>query len=173
MAQKSRAGQEQSVRTQEFRYRAARREGYETMFRSTFLAAAAGAAILFGPQPTLAGDTPAPDNAYVYVGWPNDGEVIRSRRFKVWFGLRHIGVAPAGIKKPNTGHHHLIVDAPLPSFDDEVPNDRNHLHFGAGQTETIIELEPGQHTLQLLFADYDHIPHNPPIYSKRKTITVR
>ncbi len=144
------------------------------MHRPNIVAAAAVAfAYMFVPQSADAGDTPAPNNAYVYIGWPNDVEVIHGRRFKVWFGLRHMGIAPAGIAKPNSGHHHLIVDAPLPPFDDEVPNDRNHLHFGAGQSEARIELPSGEHTLQLLFADYDHIPHNPPIYSSRKTIYVK
>ncbi len=144
------------------------------MHRPIKLAAAAVAfAYMFVSQPAFAGETAAPKNAYVYIGWPNDGEVILGRRFKVWFGLRHMGIAPAGIAKPNTGHHHLIVDAPLPPLDDEVPNDRNHLHFGAGQSEAKIELTPGEHTLQLIFADYDHIPHNPPVYSTRKTIYVK
>ncbi len=121
----------------------------------------------------LAGDTPAPKDAYVYIGWPNDGEVINGHRFKVWFGLRHMGVAPAGVDKPNTGHHHLLVDTDLPPFDEPIPNDRNHLHFGGGQTETILELPSGTHTLQLLMGDMNHIPHNPPVYSKKITITVR
>ncbi len=121
----------------------------------------------------LAGPTPAPSNAYLYIGWPNDGEVIHSRRFRVWFGLRHMGVAPAGVDKPNTGHHHLLIDTELPSFDEPIPNDRNHLHFGGGQTETMLELPPGTHTLQLLMGDAKHIPHNPPVYSRKITITVR
>jgi hypothetical protein len=121
----------------------------------------------------LAGDTPSPKDAYVYIGWPNDGEVINAQHFKVWFGLRHMGVAPAGVDKPNTGHHHLLIDTDLPPFDEPIPNDRNHLHFGGGQTETIVELPPGTHTLQLLLGDKDHIPHNPPVYSQKITITVR
>ncbi len=121
----------------------------------------------------LAGETPSPKDAYVYIGWPNDGEVINAHRFKVWFGLRHMGVAPAGVDKPNTGHHHLLVDTDLPPFDEPIPNDRNHLHFGGGQTETILELPPGTHTLQLIMGDKDHIPHNPPVYSQKITITVR
>jgi hypothetical protein len=122
----------------------------------------------------LAGSTPAPANAYLYIGWPNDGEVIRSGRpFRVWFGLRNMGVAPKGANVPNTGHHHLLIDTDLPPFDEEIPSDRNYLHFGGGQTETMLELPPGQHTLQLLMGDYDHIPHNPPVYSKKITITVK
>lgn len=120
-----------------------------------------------------AGQTPAAKNAYLYIGWPNDGEVIRTRRFRVWFGLRNAGVAPAGVEKANTGHHHLIIDAPLPPFDQEIPADKNHLHFGAGQSEAIIELAPGKHTLQLLMGDHQHIPHNPPIYSRKITIEVK
>lgn len=126
-----------------------------------------------GQTPALAGDTPAPKDAYLYIGWPNDGEIVRNRRFRVWFGLRNFGIAPSGVKKRNTGHHHLIVDAPLPPLDEEIPADKNHLHFGAGQSEAIIELPPGRHTLQLIMGDHDHVPHNPPIISKRITITVR
>ena len=122
----------------------------------------------------LAAGSPAPDNAYVYIGWPNDGEVLYGGRpFRVWFGLRHLGVAPKGVDKPNTGHHHLLIDTDLPPLDEEIPSDRNHIHFGAGQTETMLELPPGTHTLQLLMADHDHMPHDPPIYSKKITITVK
>lgn len=133
---------------------------------------AASMAVALASQSSLAGNTPAPKNAYVYLGWPNDGEHVRTCRFRVWFGLRHMGIAPASVNKKNTGHHHLIIDAPLPPFDREIPNDRNHIHFGAGQSEAVIELAPGKHTLQLLFADHNHIPHNPPIYSRKRTITV-
>lgn len=119
-----------------------------------------------------AGDSPAPKDAYLYIGWPNDGEVIRGRTFKVWFGLRNMGVAPAGVEHPNTGHHHLIIDAPLPPLDEPIPADLNHLHFGAGQTEAVIELQPGEHTLQLLFADQNHVPHQPPVYSRVVKIRV-
>jgi hypothetical protein len=122
---------------------------------------------------TVAGRTPAPADAYVYIGWPNDGEVIYNTRFKVWFGTRNFGVAPAGVDKPNTGHHHLLIDVDLPPLDQPIPNDKNHLHFGGGQTETVIELPPGKHTLQLLMGDANHVPHNPPVMSKKITIYVR
>ena len=126
------------------------------------------------PGVLVAGDTPAPKNAYLYIGWPNDGEVIRSGRpFRVWFGLRNMGVAPKGVDRAAAGHHHLLIDTPLPPFDEEIPSDRNHLHFGAGQTETMLELPPGRHTLQLLMGDANHVPHNPPVYSKKITITVK
>ena len=116
---------------------------------------------------------PAPADAYVYIGWPLDRQVVTGPRFKVWFGTRNFGVAPAGVTKTNTGHHHLIINAPLPPLDKPIPNDRNHLHFGLGQTETMLELPPGTHTLQLLMGDADHVPHDPPVMSKRITITVR
>ncbi len=131
-------------------------------------------ALMAAPLALQAGDTPAPKNAYLYIGWPNDGEVIRSGRpFRVWFGLRHMGVAPKGVDRAAAGHHHLLINTPLPPFDEEIPSDRNHLHFGAGQTETMLELPPGKHTLQLLMGDANHMPHNPPVYSKKITITVR
>ncbi len=141
------------------------------MHKTGLLAAVLLAAGLSG-QSAVAGDTPAPKDAYVYIGWPNDGEVVRSTRFPVWFGLRNMGVAPAGIIKPNTGHHHLLVDTEVPPLDQDIPADKNHLHFGAGQTETVLELPPGRHTLQLIMGDQDHVPHNPPVISKRITITV-
>ena len=121
----------------------------------------------------VAGDSPAPKNAYLYIGWPNDGEVIYGENFRVWFGLRNMGVSPAGIDKPMTGHHHLIIDAPLPPMDEEIPSDNNHLHFGHGQSETRITLPPGTHTLQLLLGDRNHVPHNPPVVSQKITITVK
>lgn len=137
------------------------------------LAAAAAAAFLW-PGIALAGTTPAPANAYVYIGWPNDGQVLPAGKpFRVWFGLRNMGVAPKDVKFPNTGHHHLLIDTDLPPLDQEIPSDRKHLHFGAGQTETMLDLPPGKHTLQLLMGDDKHIPHNPPVYSKKITITVK
>ena len=144
-----------------------------TAFFISAIALAALTAMLAVRSDAEAGQTPAAKNAYLYIGWPNDGEVIRTRRFRVWFGLRNAGVAPAGVEKANTGHHHLIIDAPLPPFDQEIPADKNHLHFGAGQSEAIIELAPGKHTLQLLMGDHQHIPHNPPIYSRKITIEVK
>ena len=88
------------------------------------------------------------------------------------FGLREMGVAPAGSERANSGHHHLLIDTELPPLDQPIPNDFNHLHFGAGQTEADITLKPGTHTLQLLLGDKDHIPHNPPVMSPRIRIVV-
>jgi hypothetical protein len=140
------------------------------MRRPTLALLAALAALV--ATPALAGPTPAPKGAYCYIGWPNDGETVKSP-FKVWFGLRGMGVAPAGVDKPNTGHHHLIVDADLPPPDQPIPNNKNYLHFGGGQTETVLDLPPGKHTLQLLLGDAKHISFNPPVKSKKITITVR
>jgi hypothetical protein len=125
------------------------------------------------PPPAAGQRTPAPPEAHVYIGWPNDGERLRAGRIKVWFGARNIGVAPAGVNKANTGHHHLLIDVPLPPLDEPIPNTKNHLHFGAGQTETYIDLAPGTHTLQLMMGDADHVPHDPPVTSKKITIHVR
>ena len=136
--------------------------------------AAAALAAFLGATLAFAGPTPAPSNAYAYIGWPNDGQVLAAGKpFRVWFGLRYMGVAPKDVKFPNTGHHHLLIDTDLPPTDEEIPSDRNHLHFGAGQTETMLELPPGKHTLQLLMGDDKHIPHDPPIKSKKITIIVK
>ena len=115
--------------------------------------------------------TPAPEGAEVYIISPADGETVSSP-VTVRFGLSGLGVAPAGVEKENTGHHHLIVDAELPAFDQPIPADDTHIHFGGGQTETTVELEPGEHSLQLLLGDWSHVPHDPPIYSEQITITV-
>lgn len=117
--------------------------------------------------------TPAPHDAYVYIGWPLDGATVNGSHIKVWFGTRNFGIAPAGVAVKNTGHHHLLIDVPVPPLDQPIPNDRNHLHFGLGQTETVIELPPGKHTLQLLMGDADHVPHDPALMSRRITIYVR
>ena len=92
----------------------------------------------------------------------------------VRFGLKGMGVAPAGIEKENTGHHHLLIDvAELPTLDEPIPADDNHKHFGGGQTEVTLELPVGSHTLQLLLGDLNHIPHDPPVVSEKVTITVQ
>ncbi len=139
------------------------------MFRLIFAALAGG---LLGSAAVMAGPTPAAPNAKVYIIWPYDGAVIKGGKFWVRMGVRNMGIAPAGFEFPNTGHHHLIIDSDLPSFDEEIPSDKNHLHFGGGQTEARLELPPGKHTLQMLIADHNHVPHDPPLYSKKITIYV-
>ena len=130
------------------------------------------AALLFS-GPLMAERTPSPRNAYLYIGWPNDGEVLRANHpFRVWFGLRNMGVAPKGTPKPNTGHHHLLIDTDLADAKLPVPSDDNHLHFGKGQTETTLDLGPGSHTLQLVLGDGNHVPHDPPVVSEPIRITV-
>jgi hypothetical protein len=124
-------------------------------------------------QAPAAGRTAAPPDAYLYIGFPADGQTLKAGKIKVWFGARNIGVAPAGVTTAKTGHHHLLINAPLPPMDQEIPNDKNHIHFGAGQTETVLDLPPGTYTLQLLMGDANHVPHNPPVVSKRITIHVR
>ena len=123
------------------------------------------------PAPVAAAQAPAPGTrrpspagARVYIVSPQNGAYVPTT-FTVRFGLEKMGVAPAGVDKPNSGHHHLLIDAPLPPLDKPIPNDENHLHFGAGQTETTVTLPKGQHTLQLLLGDAFHIPHEPPVYS--------
>ena len=119
-----------------------------------------------------AGSTPAPADAKVYFIAPQDGAEVTSP-VTVRFGLSGMGVAPAGTEKEKTGHHHLIVDAELPDMDQPIPSSDNYRHFGGGQTEAVLELSPGQHTLQLLVGDLLHIPHNPPVMSEKITITVK
>ena len=123
--------------------------------------------------PAHAQRTPAPQNAAVYIIWPADGTVINGGRFWLRMGLRNMGVAPKGVKMANVGHHHVLIDTGLPAMDQQIPNDRNHVHFGAGETEARIELPPGRHTLQLLLGDDNHMPHDPPIRSNPITVTVR
>lgn len=121
----------------------------------------------------LAGNTAAPPNAEAKIIWPPNGAVLSSGNLWVRMGLRNMGVAPKGVVVPNTGHHHLLIDTEIPALDQPIPNDRNHLHFGAGETEARVELPPGKHTLQLLMGDHEHVPHNPPIKSKKISVTVK
>jgi hypothetical protein len=140
--------------------------------RSFLVAAAVGLATT--SSGALAGETPSAPGTWLYIGFPQDGAVVTANKpFRVWFGLRNMGVAPKGVKYPNTGHHHLLIDTALPPDDQEIPNDRNHLHFGAGETEATIELPPGRHTLQLLMGDDRHVPHKPPVHSKMITVTAK
>ncbi|MCH8862268.1 MAG: DUF4399 domain-containing protein [Proteobacteria bacterium] len=130
-----------------------------------------GAAAWAGETGDAGAKSRAPGNAKVYFISPADGETVKSP-VTVRFGLEGMGVAPAGVDKANTGHHHLIIDAPLPDFAYAVPADAQHRHFGGGQTEVSLELAPGTHRLQLLLGDHNHLPHAPPVASKVITITV-
>jgi hypothetical protein len=131
----------------------------------------ASAMLALASLATNAGPTAAPEGASAYIIDPADGAQVTSP-VTVRFGLKGMGVAPAGLEAPHTGHHHLIIDSELPPLEQPVPKDERHIHFGGGQTETKIELPPGQHTLQLLLGDHLHVPHNPPVVSEKITITV-
>jgi|ERR1019366_841714 hypothetical protein len=136
------------------------------------LAMALGATLL--ATMALAQDrAPAATGAEVYFIAPRDGQKIHGP-VTVRFGLKGMGVAPAGIKFENTGHHHLLVDTDLSEIklDAPLPATDKILHFGKGQTETTLTLTPGKHTLELLFADYQHMSFDPPLHSKKITITV-
>lgn len=126
-----------------------------------------------------AGETPSAPGAKQYIVNLKDGDTVSSP-VTVIFGLSGMGVAPAGVDKPNTGHHHIFLDRPplgegedgADELDANIISDENNLHYGKGQTEATLELAPGKHTIQLVLGDKDHIPHNPPVSSQVITITV-
>jgi hypothetical protein len=113
-----------------------------------------------------------PGGASVYIVSPANGATV-SNPVRVVFGLKGMGVVPAGIQRDGAGHHHLLVDADLPPLNLPIPADDRHIHFGGGQTETELTLSPGSHTLQLLLGDHLHVPHDPPVVSAPVTITVQ
>jgi hypothetical protein len=142
-----------------------------TWLRTTLALLAVVAAAGLAPA---AAQTPSPAGAKVYIINLKDGDTVNSP-FLVQFGLSGMGVAPAGVEKPNTGHHHLLIDTALSAeqMKEPIPSDPGHVHFGGGQTETTVTLPPGRHTLQLVLADWTHIPHVPSVMSEPITITVR
>jgi hypothetical protein len=122
--------------------------------------------------------TPSPKGAKVEILLPKNGRTIKGK-VRVVFGLRGMGVCPAGLVLPdgkpkeNTGHHHLLLNTEkLPAMNLPLVASEKLIHYGGGQTETTLDLPPGKHTLQLVFADFAHIPHNPPVVSKKITIKV-
>jgi hypothetical protein len=116
--------------------------------------------------------SPSAAGAEVYIISPKDGAKVSSP-FVVQFGLKGMGIAPAGMKFDNTGHHHLLIDTDAPTdLSAPLPSSEKVMHFGKGQTETTLTLPPGKHTLQLALGDYSHVPHNPPVMSKKVTVTV-
>ena len=131
------------------------------------------AALMAAPLLAQAGETPSPEGARVYFINLHDGDTIGPKTL-IRFGLSGMGVAPAGVEAPNTGHHHLVINETIEGeeLDFGIPADENHRHFGAGQTEALVELPPGTHTLQLVLGDWGHVPHNPPVMSERITVTV-
>lgn len=116
--------------------------------------------------------SPSPSGAEVSIVSPKDGAVVSSP-VKIVFGVANMTVSPAGTAKEHSGHHHLIIDADLPAADAPIAKDAQRMHFGAGQTEASVELAKGKHTLQLMFADHNHMPHHPVVASKKITIEVK
>lgn len=138
------------------------------------------AALLAVTSPALAGDTPAPEGAGVYFVNLSDGDSVESP-VTVIFGLTGMGVAPAGTDVDSTGHHHVLIDRPplgegpegADELNNSLPADDHHRHFGGGQTQTTLDLDPGTHTLQLVLGDQNHVPHDPPVTSEVIKITVQ
>ena len=133
----------------------------------------AGILVLAGSSANAADQWPK--DATVYFISPQNGETITGK-VAVKFGLKGLGVAPAGVEKAGTGHHHILIDTPVPPRDEldaPLPADDQIRHFGGGQTETVLDLKPGTHTLQLIVGDMNHIPHDPPLVSEKISITVK
>lgn len=144
------------------------------MKKLVFISTMIGLTLLLFPSSSFAEfkSQSAPKGAEVYFISPKDGDVV-SGDIVVRFGLKGLGVAPAGVEKENTGHHHLLIDLDeLPPLHQPLPATDSIKHFGGGQTETTISLPKGKHTLQLLVGDYLHIPYDPPVISKKITVTV-
>lgn len=140
--------------------------GRRTVLQMPVLLAAAASPAAF------AGTTASAKDAYLYFITPYDGQRLRGA-FLCRFGLRNMGVAPAGVTTANTGHHHLLIDVDEPlNTAVAITADKKHVHFGAGQTETRLELPRGRHTLQLVLGDSLHIPFDPPVVSHKISITV-
>jgi len=158
----------------------------ETAFRTVLLLTSAGFAGACSPEPreteanvaappgaaeAAMPRRPAAEGASVYFITPQDGAVVSSP-LRLEFAVAGMDVRPAGEDAENSGHHHILIDTDLPDMSLPIPADANHVHFGDGSTTAELTLAPGAHTLQLLFADYLHIPHDAPVYSERITITV-
>jgi len=147
--------------------------GHPARFAIIGLLATAAALSAGAQQPAGLPRAKAPAGAHVFIVAPADGATV-GQDVKVEFGVNAIAIAPASENKPGTGHHHLLIDQKdLPPGDLPIPNDATHKHYGKGQTEDTIHLEPGDHTLQLDFADALHVQFDPPIVSKKITIHVK
>jgi Domain of unknown function (DUF4399) len=134
-------------------------------------APAAAAENAASASPVVAADVSNVSSARVFIVSPADGATVGSP-VTVVFGIENFGLAPAGTFEPDTGHHHLLIDTTLPPLNQPIPADANHLHFGKAQTEAVVELTPGQHTLQLVLGDGYHVPHDPALISTPVTINV-
>ena len=125
------------------------------------------------PTAAVAQGLPTPKDASLYIISPKDGATL-SGPFWCVFGLRGMGISHAGDQFPSSGHHHLLIDVDEPLNPREpIPQDKKHLHYGSGQTQALIQLSSDQHTLQLVLGDAKHFPFNPPLMSKRITITIK
>ena len=143
------------------------------MRMSTVAALLLAAPLALAQTPAAPPRTPSPPGAEVYIISPKNGETVKNP-VTIRFGLKGMGIAPAGIKFDNTGHHHLLLDTDAPADQSmPLPATDKIVHFGKGQTETTLTLTPGKHTLQLLLADMNHVPHEPLVISKKITITVQ
>ena len=126
--------------------------------------------LFFFPLLLIAGETPSPEGAKAYFIDLQDGDNVKSPLL-IRFGLtEQMGIAPALADWPDTGHFHLIIDSKPPNPDRPISN--KHLHLHKGQTEAIVELKQGEHTLQIVMGDYSHIPHDPPVMSTKININV-
>ena len=144
-----------------------------TLFAAAALLSAGSVFAQDAAKPAGVEQKKAPAGASVFIVSPTNGETV-GQEFTVKFGVKGIAIKPAGDPTPNTGHHHLLIDAAeLPPGNLPIPADANHKHYGKGQTEDTIKLPPGDHTLQLDFADSSHVQFNPPIVSKKITVHVK
>jgi len=139
-----------------------------------FIVAGAAIAAAVLAAPIVRAQSPAPATPAVYFINLKDRDIVTSP-FRVQFGLSGIGIAPAGVEKEKTGHHHLLIDAKLTAEELKAPiaSDAQHLHFGGGQTETMLTLTPGEHTLQLVLGNWSHVPLDPPVMSPVIAVTVK
>jgi hypothetical protein len=141
---------------------------------TSLLRAALIAVLAVAGSSVASAQTPSPNGAKVYIVNLKDGDTMTSPVL-VQFGLSGMGIAPAGVQKPNTGHHHLLIDTKLTAeqMKAPMPSDAQHKHFGGGQTEAMITLPKGKHTLQLVLGDWSHVPHTPSVMSQAITVTVQ
>jgi len=138
------------------------------MIKNIFVSAVSGLLLLGNAYAST-----SPAGAEISILEPQDGAVV-SGPVTVRFGVKGMDIVPAGEMKNNSGHYHLLIDtAELPAAGQPIPKDEHHLHFGKGQTETTLTLAPGEHILQLELGDGAHVPHTPPVISKRIKITVK
>lgn len=143
------------------------RQGQQEAVATDAAPAAAEAA-----APAALARTASPAGARVFFITPADGDTV-ANPIRIEFGIEGMDVARAGDDRPNSGHHHLLVDTALPDLGMPIPADDQHIHFGDGSTTTEITLPPGEHTLCMLLGDHRHVPHEPPVVSDAITITVQ